>query len=73
MEKTKSSIKFLIMRYMLENFIENFTQLSEKTGIKYDTLNEHIKHPEKLRKWEIKLLDEVLHFSDEDLLRIIRS
>lgn len=73
MEKKKSSIRFLIKRYMLENFIESFTDLSKRTGIKYDTLNDHIKNPEKLRKSEIRLLDGVLHFTDEDLITIIRS
>lgn len=73
MAKTKTSFKFLLRRYMLENFIESFTDLSQATGIKYDTLLVRIQKPESLRKFEIKLLDDALHFSDEDLLKLLRG
>jgi hypothetical protein len=72
-DKDKLSFRFMLKRYMLNNYIEDFKELSRQTGINYDTLGVRISKPETLRKFEIKLLDDVLHFSDEDLITLIRG
>ena len=72
-DKSKISFRFMIKRYMLNNYIEDFKELSQQTGIKYDTLGVRLHKPETLRKYEIRLLDEVLHFTDEDLISLIRG
>ncbi len=72
-DKDKVSFRFMLKRYMLNNYIEDFKELSRQTGINYDTLGVRISKPETLRKFEIKLLDDALHFSDEDLITLIRG
>jgi len=73
MAKTKNPIKLLFKQYMLPIGLENFTELAKETGIDYQTLLDHIARPELFRQWEIRTLDELLHFSDEDLLKLIRG
>lgn len=66
-------IKWLIKSYMAINRIESLRELSEITGIKYTTLMTHLTCPSQLRAYEIKALDDALHFEDDDLLGIIRE
>ena len=73
MVSVKASIKKLLRRYMLERDIESFRDLAKETGIDYQTLLDHIARPELFRQWEIKVLDETLQFSDEDLIVLIRG
>lgn len=58
---------------MIDYDIDSFRDLAKETGIDYQTLLDHIARPELFRQWEIKVLDEVLKFSDEDLLKLIRG
>lgn len=70
---TKSNIKKLLLLYMIEADINNFSELSRQSGIDYQTLNVRIKNPGTFRLYEIKQLDKLLHFSDEDLLILLRG
>ena len=70
---TKTNIKKLFHLYMIEADINNFSELSRQSGIEYQTLNVRIKNPGTFRAYEIRQLDELLHFSDEDLLQIVRG
>ena len=68
------NMKKLFKRYMNEADIDNFSELSRRSGIDYQTLNVRIKeNPGTFRIYEIRQLDELLHFSDEDLLLITRG
>ena len=58
---------------MIDYDIDSFRDLAKETGIDYQTLLDHIARPELFRQWEIKVLDKVLKFSDEDLLKLIRG
>ena len=58
---------------MNELDIESFKSLADDTGIDYQTLLDHIARPELFRKFELKALDDVLHFTDEDLIKLIRG
>ena len=73
MTKTKSPIKKLFWRYMLDADIDSFTDLAKKTGIDYQRLNRRIADPHSFTIFELMALNNILHFSDEDLLKIIRG
>lgn len=70
--KQSSSIKWMLSSYMIMNHIESFVELSEMTGINYQTLNAHMKAPENFRLYEISALDRILSFKDEDLVMIVK-
>lgn len=65
-------MKWLLKEYMTKQHIESFSELSRLTGIEYQTLMNHIKSPGQFRIFELKQLDSVLHFKDEDLVNLIR-
>lgn len=73
MVQTKLNIKKLLLRYMIDADINNFSELSRQSGIDYQTLNVRIKDPGTFRVYEIRRLDELLNFSEEDLLALIRG
>lgn len=70
---TKPNIKKILKLYMIEVDIDNFTQLAKETGIDYQRLNRRIADPHSLTVFEILALDNTLHFSDEDLLKLIKG
>jgi len=63
-------MKWILRKYMGEAHIDSFTELSEITGITRRTLYDRISNPRTIRAYEINALDNVLHFSDEDLVRL---
>lgn len=73
MISTKPNIKKIFLRYMIDADINNFSELSRQSGIDYQTLNVRIKNPGTFRAYEIRQLDELLQFSDEDLLLLVRG
>lgn len=68
-----SSIRWMLSSYLVQNRIESFRDLAKMTGIKYKTLLEHIASPENFRMYEVKALDKILNFRDEDLLILVRG
>ena len=73
MVSTKLNIKKLLRRYMIEADLDSFTQLAKETGIDYQRLNRRIADPHSFTVFELIALDDVLHFSDEDLLILIKG
>lgn len=73
MVSTKPNIKKLLKLYMIESDIDNFTQLAKETGIDYQRLNRRIADPHSFTVFELISLDDVLHFSDEDLLILLKG
>lgn len=73
MVSTKLNIKKLLRRYMIEADIDNFTQLAKETGIDYQRLNRRMADPHSFTVFELIALNDVLHFEDEDLLKIVRG
>lgn len=67
------NIKKLFKRYMLDADLDNFTQLAKETGIDYQRLNKRIANPHSFTVFELISLDDVLHFDDKDLLKLIRG
>lgn len=66
-------MRWLLKRYMAEAHIDNIAELAEITGIPRRTLFDRINDPSLLRAYEIEALDKVLHFGDEDLLKLARG
>jgi hypothetical protein len=66
-------MKFLIREYMAKNRIMSLLELEKLTGLNKSTLHRRLNHPEELRLFEIRALDSVLHFSDEDLADLVRG
>lgn len=63
----------LFKQKLLDKDIENFKDLCKMTGIKYDTMLDHLKRPGMFRAFEIQALNEVLEFKDEELLLLIKG
>lgn len=66
-----NDIRWLFHKYMVEEHITDFKELAKLSGIKYQTLLDHLNRPELFRTFEIQRINEILHFSSEDLLKII--
>ena len=66
-------MKWLIRRYMVSAKINSVVELSERTGITRRHLYDIIKDPHRIKISELRILDDVLHFTDEDLLRLVRT
>lgn len=63
-------MKWLIREYMARKHIEGYIELSKLTGIKLTTLKDRLKNPQNLKGFEFAALNEVLGFSEEDILQI---
>lgn len=64
-------MKFFLKERMAKNHIDNFGELAKLTGIKLRTLTRRISNPETLLLYEIHALNDVLHFTDEDMLILV--
>ena len=65
-------MEWIIRRYMVEAKIKSIVELADMTGITRRHLYDMLKDPHRVKISEIKMLDKVLHFTDEDLLRLVR-
>ena len=66
-------MKWLIKDYMCRAHIESISELAKLTGLTRRLLYDRINNPETFRIFELKALDEVLHFQDEDYLKLARG
>lgn len=66
-------MKWLIKKYMAEQHIESWDELANETGMQARTIYNRLNDPRKLRLFEIEALDSVLHFNDEDLLKLAKG
>ena len=73
MVSTRPNIKKMLRLYMIEADIDNFTQLAKETGIDYQRLNRRIADPHSFTVFELLALNDALHFTDEDLLKLIKG
>lgn len=74
MTVTKPNIKKMLQLYMIEaDMGTSITELARQTGIDYQRLNRRIADPHSFTVFELISLDDVLHFDDEDLLKLIRG
>lgn len=73
MAKVKSPIKKMLRLYMIEADINSFVELSKQTGIDYQRLNKRMTDPHSFTVFELLALEETLHLTDEDLLKLIKG
>lgn len=66
-------MKWLIKRYMVAAQIDSISELAKKAGLTRRVLYDRINNPETFRVYEIKALDDVLKFQEEDLVAILRG
>lgn len=66
-------MRWLIEEYRTRNRIDSLKEIAEHTGIDYQRLLKRIENPKSFKLFEIEALDELLHFTDEDLLKILRG
>lgn len=66
-------MKWLIEEYRVRQHIESVEELAIRTGINIRTLRRRIEDPRQLRMFEIEALNKILHFTNEDLLKIMRG
>ncbi len=67
------NLKWLIKLYMAQNHIDSISELARMSGLSRKLLYDRINDPATFRVYEIKSLDDVLHFSDEDMLFLLRG
>ena len=73
MAKAKSPIKKLLKFYMIDCDIDSFRVLAKETGIDYQRLRRRLEDPHSFTVFELLALNDTLHFTDEDLLKLIRG
>lgn len=66
-------MKWLIKEYMTSQHIESVEELASRSGINVQTLRRRIEAPSQLRMFEVVALNQILHFKNEDLLKIMRG
>lgn len=52
---------------------ESMGELARRTGLNYTTLRHKIAKPANLRVYEVQALDNVLHFTGEELTKLLRG
>lgn len=58
---------------MAQAHIDSMEELAESTGIAKRTLYNRIDNPRTLRIYELVSLDDVLHFTNDDLVRLAKG
>ena len=66
-------IRFLLKKYMACRQIQDFKELAKLTGIKYQTLLDHLDNPGLFRKYELSEIFNVLQVSSEDQILILSN
>lgn len=66
-------MKKMFMLYMINNDIPSFKELARMSGIQERNLLKKIANPSMFRLYELRAVDEILHFSSEDLIKLTRG
>lgn len=66
-------MKWLIKRYMVEQHIDTLAELSRLSGLAKRTLYDRLNNPKTMKIFELIALDNVLHFTDEDIAKLARG
>ena len=66
-------MKWLLEEYRTRNRFHSLKEIAERAGIDYQRLLKRIENPKTFKLFEIEALDELLHFTDSDLLKILRG
>lgn len=65
--------KWILRSSSADAHISSDQQLASKVGINYCTLRSRFSNPGTLRLFELRALNDVLHFKDEDILKIVKG
>lgn len=71
--KNRNETKRLFKRYLLDKYIDSLKELSDMAGIEYRTFLLRMENPALFRAYELKALDEILNFTTEDLVFLIKG
>lgn len=66
-------MKWLIERYRVQNHFGSIREVAEACGFDYQRLLKRLNNPETFKVFEIRALDNVLHFKESDLVDILRG
>lgn len=66
-------MKWLLKSYMAQHHIDSMSELAELSGISRRLLYDRIKDPNSLKVCELRALDNILHFSEDDILFLLRG
>ena len=66
-------MKWLIKQYMAAQHIESISELAKLSGLSRRLIYDRINDPKTIKIYELIALDEILHFSNEDLLFLLRG
>lgn len=66
------AFKWIVKKRMGAKRIESLGELSQLTGLGYQTMRAHIKHPEQMRLFELQALNEVLDFDATEIIEIVK-
>lgn len=73
MKKQKNETKRMFKRYILDRYIDSLKELADMAGIEYRTFLQRMENPGLFRAYELKALDDILHFEDADLFQLIKG
>lgn len=65
--------RWILRKSSAEAHIKTNKELCKQTGINARTLRDRFIDPSSLRVFELRALNDVLNFSDEDLLKIVKG
>ena len=66
-------MKWLIKKYMVQQHIDSLAELAKMAGIARRTLYDRLEDPKTIKVFELEALDKILHFEDEDLVKLARG
>ena len=66
-------LKWLFKEYMSRLRIDDFKALAKMCGIDYSTFKRRLQNPGNFRMFELSKINEVLHFTPEDIILIISN
>ena len=72
-KKKLTPTAWIFKKYMLQVQIESFVELARESGLEYRTMMNHIEEPGHFRIYELRALDEILHFDAADLIYLIKG
>ena len=68
-----NSFLWIVKNRMAQKHISNMRELSQESGIGYQTLREHISEPERMKMHEFRALNAVLGFNNREILEIAKG
>lgn len=66
-------MKWLLKKYMIQLHIKSFGDVADAVGMTRRKLYDRMDDPSTLKLYEIQALNRLMHFSDEDLLSLLKG